>query len=1335
MTEENKEPALPADGPGGQDAGSGAHSLAGYDYQVDVSIWLALDLMLASGLTKMVELEPGTEEDLETQLTDDEPGRVSTRVGLDGYTLVVQAKLRGGDAWTVKDINCLLKHGSATRLSAARRLATSTIRYLLVTSAALNGGTRGLRVKRAGSWPKKSGMPKSMAIVLPADAPGRVAIIGSLDEDRLVDEIKRLLIERFGIPNSRWVVCLRALREEARLRVRRVGEGRWLREELANLIRSHDGYLASSPQLDDYVHPRNWQELRDAMGAPKYAAIIVGQSGTGKTLATSKLYEDLRRENPGLTRVPIRHGPQQLRDDRTPPPVLYDIEDPWGRYDFDPASRPWNDELARWLGRARADSMIIATSRRDVAMSSGALKSVEPWVVPLEAEHYGNPERQRLYRTRIDTLPRDVRLLAADAERLVLDNLATPLEIEKFFDALRTMGRPQRNRERGFITDAIAKAHEQSIELTVIQQIEERDDVRAAAVIWAFLKASDRLSLRVLRSLELELAECLPTFEKGVIPLVDFFVAARNLRSGAGDVTYYHPRVEAGVEGALKRHAVPVNLSLRTLLDVLTDTDGPRDDWGAGVAARIVAAAKRIPELTLVPRPLAANKIDAWLSDRLADTSSKLSEHVSLAAAAGSPASNAAEFARYLLHRPDRSFGGFHMWGRPGHPDAWYDRLRADPAIAAIAGRFVREMLLEDCDLYSEALVDDLDRLASSLTPAYLETAAVIVRYGVTYSSDVVAAGALRDLEGFEPIVDSAVKELMPTSEEQAKARETHLAITNEVYNDDYADHLADNEDGYTAGEFLRAYADRIREVKGWRSLAQHRHFTPLLSYWMRSLMNGAKTKPPSDDEMAGAFSAAFGSEEEDTLWIVLMQHWDGQYLEHLFSRIREGSPQSATRHAALACLVEQSPDLLTPIVDELQQAGRDERIVELMIDLAHLKNRRTGDGNKHEAAAAAAMNRLAPALRELCEAAGNSGDDESQPLCSTAVALLSKPARSSHSVRALRIRRHIDLSGSVRADIEWTLAHSDDRDACVEAVDAAIALGFEDVIAGALDHRFAHVVAKALGAVGERVSTPLPADLLALADAKGSPVRKALVRLLAAKPHPEHLPVLLRLAQDQWSSSSRCYGEDDNFSIARLAVDAIANVAPLGSAVLERLLEIAFETSDWVLCVGLFEIVSAQGGRAFQDRLFELAVTPGRIRVGRAAARAMLVKANTLDPAVVSEITADLLATREPSIAVILTLIAACRASLQHRLDIARGISANPKRRALILLMLWPAVGPCESSKTIIGQLLPEDHSSLAWVNAGPIEYAADDLIADLGDPAICREVLSWLNPREAMS
>ncbi|MGH8392776.1 MAG: hypothetical protein ACRESN_11110, partial [Pseudomonas sp.] len=405
---------------------------------------------------------------------------------------------------------------------------------------------------------------------------------------------------------------------------------------------------------------------------------------------------------------------------------------------------------------------------------------------------------------------------------------------------------------------------------------------------------------------------------------------------------------------------------------------------------------------------------------------------------------------------------------------------------------------------------------------------------------------------------------------------------------------------------------------------------------------------------------------------------------------------------------------------------------VELMIDLAHLHDRHKGDGDKHESAATIALNSLNPELRELCSAAQKSAKEEPLPLSSAAITLLAKPIRSSPSVRALRIRRHLDLPSSARADIEWTLAHSDDHESCVEAIDAAIALGMTDITPGALDHRYSHVVAKALLEVGASIAAPLPAELLALAHAQASPVRKALVRLLGAKPHLNHLPVLLHLAHDQWSSSSRFYGEDDKFPIARSAVDAIAVLEPLDAEILEKLQEIALGTSDCLVRANLFKIIAVQGGGTFQERLLELAVTPGRIHVRRAAARAMLMEVQILDSAVIDQITVDLLAKRDPSIAAMLTLIAACRMDLQERLELARGISENGKRRALLLLMLWPAVGSDESSRSAIEQLLPDNHSSLAWVKTGPSEKAEDTLIADLGDPAICQEVLDWLNPKE---
>src|SRR5690606_33913390 len=135
-----------------------------------------------------------------------EPGRLTSTAHLDGYRLIVQAKLRSGDAWTVAGFKALLQHGEA-RPSAANRLEDPKARYLLVTTAGLNGGTKGLRVRRPGNWPRPVDMPSSIKIALPSGSAGRVAIIGNEDEERLATDIKTLLTESFRVPNARLEEC------------------------------------------------------------------------------------------------------------------------------------------------------------------------------------------------------------------------------------------------------------------------------------------------------------------------------------------------------------------------------------------------------------------------------------------------------------------------------------------------------------------------------------------------------------------------------------------------------------------------------------------------------------------------------------------------------------------------------------------------------------------------------------------------------------------------------------------------------------------------------------------------------------------------------------------------------------------------------------------------------------------------------------------------------------------------------------------------------------------------------------------------------------------------
>lgn len=1308
--------------------GSGAASIAGYEYQIDVSVWLALDLVLANKLTQELVLEPASQEDIEADLTEYEPGRVTSTVKLDGYRLIVQAKLRTGDAWTVAGINTLLKHGEK-RESAARRLAEPSARYLLVTSAALNGLIRKLGVRSAGVWPKPESMPASTESELPSGAAGRIAILGNQDEERLTSDIKRLVTERFRVPNARWVGCRHALREEARARIGGAGGGRWTRAQLEQLIRSHDGYIASSPELEQYVHPTNWECLLSAMRS-RSGALIIGQSGTGKTMATRQLYEELRERIPGLVRVPITLGPQQLRDDRTVPPVLYDIEDPWGRFDFEPTSRPWNDQLSGFFSGARQDSMIVATSRLDVARSSGALESVKPWLVTLEAEHYGPAERRRLYRTRIDALPRKLQPIARVNEGKVLAELATPLEIQKFFDALPTLQAGEQKNPAAFVAQAIDQAHQNSIERTVIEQIMQRNDVRAAAIIWGLLKASDRISLRFLRQVEAALADHSNEFENGVTPLIGFFVAARNLRQVEDSVSYYHPRVEAGIERALAPNWLIVRKALRILINVLVSLDGPGESWGVAMSSRLIAGTGRVPDLKPSPAPGAQATIDVWLASNLAEGGESFMSDLELAAAAGSINSNVSETARFILHRPDPAFGTMHLWGAPKRDDGWYERLRADRAVKSVIETFVLKVLPNERDRFDKTFVFAVERLAGDLTAAFLTAASEAVHHGVTYTSEAIAEGALNDLPGFESIIDTAVDILTPSEADQIKSNDRCLAIENGEYSDDYAEHLSQNEDGYTAGEFVDAYVQRVRTTVGWRTIAQHRHFDLLRSSWFRAL---SKEDVPNVQEILGAFAAGHGTEDEGDLWHALTKVWHPQFEEALFTRLVNGHANRSVRVAAMTCFLSREPARLSLIANELISKHRDARLVELAMELGEAQN--SSFRFKDEGRVEAAMNgtrALPDPYRNISVGALDLARGEPPRFSQDALEIIADLREPGENLRVFRLMVDPYFAMSVGEDVRWLLVNTANKDAAVEAINAAIRHEMNAEIHASLCSKFAHVVARALTAVGTPMAAPLPPRLLALAAAKGSPVRKALVELLDAKPHEGHLPTLLCLVKDKWSTSLTSYGEADNCVIAKAAATAIGKLGATSKDSAGELYQIAIDTGDPTLRYKLFSLLVQNADIDMQEILFDLAIAPGQMPVRRAAAQALMAGFEFLAPELIARISPAIVTTKiEPVAARLISLVAA-RGDTENILMIAQALATNSKRKVFLLLFIWLMRGRHQSTADQIERLLPASHPAVEWAKGGATEDVDEGMLEDLGDELSTDQVLQIMGRKK---
>jgi hypothetical protein len=345
---------------------------------------------------------------------------------------------------------------------------------------------------------------------------------------------------------------------------------------------------------------------------------------------------------------------------------------------------------------------------------------------------------------------------------------------------------------------------------------------------------------------------------------------------------------------------------------------------------------------------------------------------------------------------------------------------------------------------------------------------------------------------------------------------------------------------------------------------------------------------------------------------------------------------------------------------------------------------------------------------------------------------LLARAVSPSEEVRLFRVTLDEHIPILVQDDVRWLLANTNKANSAAKAIEAAVRHGMTAEVEAGLSHRFAAVVARALNAVATPMIAPLPEPLLTLANHKGSPVRKALVELLAVKPHPEHLAALLVLAKDDWSPRSSYQGEEDDYPIAQAAIGAIGKLGPLDKGVADELYRLAIDTRDSDVRYEVFALLVRAADARFQGQLFDLAVNPGRRTVRLAAAGALMAGHEQVTSEIVSQITPQLLATRIEGISSRLLLLVAVRAKVDQVLKAAEALSTMEKRRVLLLLAIWIVRERDTSAAERIARMLPANHIGVKWALAGAKGKLADTALDDLGDPISVEQVLFFMGPKK---
>jgi hypothetical protein len=316
---------------------------AGYEYQIDATVWVALDLVMAKEVTDAVIIEPRSDEDIEAAVMDPNKASLGLVADSDRFNLIVQIKSRSTKPWSsaaIADILTGAESDDAVRGPTARSrplemlMADSRRRYVFITNESLDGSLRPHQGEHLLDFPEIGVLPPYARKGYDDDAQAsiarRIALCSGFTIERLQHRIEGLLNQHGHVASANHQPCIAELRDEIRLRMRGHVGGRLTRLDLLKVLKRHGGSVLPTRAMDHYVRPRSYDAIRQALDE-RHAVVITGPSGTGKTLTADILEQELRTANPPFFVIGEEHGPGYIRGQLTrSDALLFHLRDPWG---------------------------------------------------------------------------------------------------------------------------------------------------------------------------------------------------------------------------------------------------------------------------------------------------------------------------------------------------------------------------------------------------------------------------------------------------------------------------------------------------------------------------------------------------------------------------------------------------------------------------------------------------------------------------------------------------------------------------------------------------------------------------------------------------------------------------------------------------------------------------------------------------------------------------------------------------------------------------------------------------------------------------------------------
>jgi hypothetical protein len=796
----------------------------------------------------------------------------------------------------------------------------------------------------------------------------------------------------------------------------------------------------------------------------------------------------------------------------------------------------------------------------------------------------------------------------------------------------------------------------------------------AAAVLWALLRAREKLSFNALEDIEYDLCEKVPKLEDNLSAFASFLVAGGNFRQDKTTFSYSHPRVEAGLEQSMLQKSTATSRTLNTLLDVLVGIDERnRTDWGVETAAQIIAASQAIDGLRIKISKRAQSSLDDWLTQRLASRDDSFGDDLTIAAKAGSENCAVAELARWLEESPiDKHWFNMTSWKEPKKSVSWYEWLSGEPHTHAICDAFVTRIAPFRNGSFQGRFHESIAKLSPNLTPSFLQALRKIVGHGYNPNSDILIDGALVDVEAFAQVFTEAAQFF----EEQrtSRDREKLLPLFNRDYDEEAIAHYWESvgEDGHTASEILRAYIEMLREHNEWALLETHPNIRGFMWEWLH--VAEKSDRPPCTAELLALRELTKCGRYEGNFWELVEKHYDPALQSLLQAQLIEGSENDEARVSACRAALKHA----LPLIEGAFSASsslKPQRLLELALDVQTcLADEKGGDE-----VSGLDFSELTSGIDQTTQEAisallGFNTEGISASCCK----LLSTIPQNTHPSLNLAVSRVLkqckeDVSERLRSVISTTLEVSEGNiDIATQAMQLAVSVPDSNLVDLGLQHDFAKVRIEAMNAVFASSTNTLPSRLLEMHRDPSSLVRRRLVEMLEEKQDSSHVATLMQLSNDTWTPDHyQHYEQNVSYPIAESAIELLRGQPSLSDDVYQELVKSLRASNNYGVRLQLLRTMAQHGSAARQEKLVKLAIGEGRPTLQALVARALFIESSSFDGGNLDLIGDDELASVNPDVCIWLCRLVATIATEGRLMQAIKKLATNPDRHVFVTLIL----------------------------------------------------------------